>query len=271
MEIFKQILIGFVIGAGLILPGVSGGVLAVVFGLYDKIIKAISNFFSNWRKNITFLTPILIGIIIGVFVFGNILKFFFDQYPNQAKYIFMGLIIGALPIIFNKLKKKNLNYPAFLGALFITLGLLILKNLLGIANNIDNTPSFILLFIAGVLYIAGKIIPGISGSFLLILIGMYEYILNIIVSFFKLTINDFLKLFPFGLGIIIGGLLLVKIIDYILKRYYIISYSAILGFTIGSIPILFPGISFNAKGFINIILFLIALFSSYFFAIKNKN
>lgn len=272
MTIIKQLIIGFIIGGGLILPGVSGGVLAVIFGLYDKIIEALSNFFSNWRKNLTFLTPIFIGIIIGVFTFGNLLHFLFHQYPNQAKCIFIGLIIGALPIIFNKLNNiTNINYYYFIGSLFITLSLFILGKNLGIINNSNASPSFILLFIAGVIYAAGKIIPGISGSFLLMLIGIYEYVLNIIVSFFRLTLNDLIKLFPFGLGIIIGGFLLIKIIDYILKHYYTNSYSAILGFTIGSIPILFPEINFNIEMLICIILLIISFFISYLFTIKNAN
>ena len=124
------------------------------------------------------------------------------------------------------------------------------------------------MFLAGIIYVSGKIIPGISGSFLLMLIGMYEYVLNVIASFFNLTLVEYLHLIPFFLGIIFGGFLLVKIIEYLLNEYYNISYSAILGFIIGSLPALYPGLSLNINGLINIILLVLAFLIAYTFSTK---
>lgn len=275
MNGLKKLLVGFIIGGGLILPGVSGGVIAVILDVYDKIIKAVSHFFDDWKKNLIFLFPIVLGIILGIFIFGNVLAFVFDKYPREAKFIFIGLIIGGLPLLFHKITTegtKTFNIKAFIIALIIAFVLFILGNNASytkLSENIDsNFTSYLILFLAGIIYVSGKIIPGISGSFLLMLIGMYEYVLNVIASFFNLTLVEYLHLIPFFLGIIFGGFLLVKIIEYLLNEYYNISYSAILGFIIGSLPALYPGLSLNINGLINIILLVLAFLIAYTFSTK---
>ncbi len=272
----KELIIGFIIGSGLILPGVSGGVLAVIFGIYDKMIRAISRFFDDWKKNLLFLSPIILGIMLGVFFFGNILNIIFHKYPMEAKYIFIGLILGGLPIIFAKIKEggSRINLKVFYIALVIACLLYVLANhFIGgkVGSQVDSGISgFITLFLAGFLYVSGKVIPGLSGSFLLMLIGMYEYVLYVISSFFSLTIAEYYQFFPMFLGMVVGGLLLIRIIEYILNNYHNTCYSATLGFVIGSIIILYPGITFNMTGFISIILFLFAFLISYAFSVKNS-
>jgi putative membrane protein len=273
MELVKKTLIGIIIGTGLILPGVSGAVLAVIFGIYDKMINALSNFFKDWRNNLLFLMPLFIGVTIGIFVFGNVLSFLFREYPVEARFVFMGLIIGGLPVLFNQTKRKGhkkINFASFYIALFMALTLFVFgTNVINInfsANLNNDLFSYIILFFTGIIYIAGKIIPGISGSLLLMLIGMYEYVLDVIANFFRMNIYEYLKLMPFFFGIVVGAIILVKLVDYLLKDHYNATYSAITGFVIGSLPALYPGISFNISGLVCLFLILLSFSISYIFS-----
>ena len=103
LKFIKNIFKGICIGAGAILPGISSGVLCVIFGIYDKLIESILGLFHNFKKNFLFLLPIGIGGIIGIILLGNVLKFFFHAYPMPTKYTFMGLILGSIPLLIKKI------------------------------------------------------------------------------------------------------------------------------------------------------------------------
>jgi putative membrane protein len=187
MRFIKQLMIGTIIGGGMILPGVSGGVLAVILGIYESMLDALANFFKDIKKNLLFLGPLLLGIIIGVIIFGKVLYILFDKYPVEAKYVFMGLIIGGIPILFKEVEvkgHKKINIPVMIIAFMIAIALFVLgKDTLNIdfSSNIDGgILSFALLFLTGVIFISGKLIPGISSSVMLMLIGMYQFFLNIL-------------------------------------------------------------------------------------------
>ena len=273
----RKLIIGILIGGGLILPGVSGAVLAVIFGIYDNMIYALSHFFKDIKKNTLFLTPLISGGLIGIFLFGRILNFLFTNHPSEAKFIFIGLIIGALPVLFNKLKEgseNHFNHKCFWAAFSIAMFLFVLDRTIININFSDQLNhgliGKIMLFSAGFLYISGKIIPGISGSFLLMIIGMYEYVLNIIASFFDLTLPEIVALFPFFLGLFVGGVILIKWIERLLKMHFHGTYSAILGFVIGSIPVLYPGLRFDIRGIVGIGLLVLAFVISYNFSTSKE-
>jgi putative membrane protein len=277
MPWIKEIIIGMIIGGGMILPGVSGGILAVSFGVYEKLIDAVVNFFNDWKKNITFLFFIIIGIIIGAIAFGNLLKIVFDKYPMPAGFTFIGLILGGMPILFNKIEKndtKKLHTTAFMTSCLISLLIFVVgKGFLSIdfsEHLNDGFMSQILLFITGIIYISGKVIPGISGSFLLMLIGMYWYMLDILVNPLALNKIQQLQLIPIIIGAITGFILLLRLINYLIKHYHNIFYSVIIGFVIGSISAIYPGFSFNYIGAVSIILFITAFVTSYYFSLESK-
>ena len=117
---------GIALGAGAILPGISSGVLCVIFGIYDKLINSVLEFFNDVKKNIKFLTPILIGIGIGVILFGNILRTIFELCPIQTKFTFMGLIIGCIPSLITTANKKDGFRLHYLLYSFITLSIAII-------------------------------------------------------------------------------------------------------------------------------------------------
>jgi putative membrane protein len=270
MALIRQLLIGIVIGGGMILPGVSGGVLAVIFGIYEQLLDSVSHFFNNVKKNIRFLTPLLIGLIIGVLIFGKILFFVFDKYPMESKFTFIGLILGGLPILFKETERKGdkkVHLPVLILSFLIAITLFVLGKGtfdFDFSSNInEGFLSIFLLFLTGVIFIAGKIIPGISSSFLLMLIGMYQYLLNILNDPLALTNEQYLQLVPIVLGMVIGGIFLINIIQLVIKKHFSITYSVIIGFVIGSIAAIYPGFSFDVHGFVGVLLLLVSFLIVY--------
>ena len=107
LKFLKSCLQGICIGAGAILPGISSGVLCVIFGIYDKLVESVLGIFHNFKKNFLFLFPIILGSFIGILLFGNILDFLFNHYPMPTKYAFIGLILGSIPLLIKKIHQTN--------------------------------------------------------------------------------------------------------------------------------------------------------------------
>ncbi len=266
MNNIYSIFSGTLIGTGIILPGVSGSVIAIMLGVYDKIIYLLNDNSKNILNKIKELFPLLIGMLIGIIFFGNILLYLFKKYEIQLCYIFIGLILGGVPTLLNELKKNksNINYKFLTITFLISLFLVILSNSNTIFFQMNpNQISFPSLFIAGILYISGKIIPGISSSFFMIVLGLYDYILKMISNPFSLTIFEYIKFIPFILGVIVGLLILIKLINYLLSNYFAKTYSAIIGFVIGSVFAIFPGMKLELSYFISIILMLLSFIFTY--------
>lgn len=277
MTFLKRIIAGMLIGGGMILPGVSGAVLAVILGIYEPLIDSISNFFKDIKKHSFFLIPVALGVIIGIFPFGKILFFAFENYPAEAKYTFIGLILGGLPALFGEIKEKGdkkLNVSVFIITFIISLSLFVLgKGTIDIdfSTKIDSgLITSVLLFITGFVFIAGKIIPGISSSFMLMLIGMYPFFLNILNNPLGLSNNEYFQIIPFILGITIGALILIKIMQRLIKRYFSTTYSAIIGFVIGSIAAIYPGFSFDLKGMVCLLLAITSFLAIYILTLATR-
>lgn len=268
MSFFINLLIGVVIGTGFIIPGVSGGALAVILGVYDKIFDSFKNIKN--RSNFLFLMTIILGIVIGIIGFGNLLLLLLETREVPTKYIFIGLVIGGIPSLIKSIKEKSndsFKIIPFVIAIIISVILFVLEKSnygMNISSELvaGNVP-IIGLFIAGVLYAVGKVVPGISGSALLILVGMYEYFLKVIANPFAITGQVIISLIPFFIGIFIAMIILFKLMNYLFKKYYIGTYSAILGFVIGSLLYLYPGFTFDITGIICIILLISSTMVSY--------
>lgn len=249
---------GFAIGAGAILPGISSGVLCVVFGIYEKLIDSILNFFTNIKNNIKFLLPILIGASIGVIFFGNILRYLFNNFYMQTMFLFIGIILGGIPAIVKKANCKNgfrLHYLIYtLFTFLFTLLLLYIEN--NLSFNLQNNNGIFYLILSGFIMSIGVVVPGVSSTVLLMIMGIYDiYLLAIS------TINISI-LIPIGIGLIVGGYIFLKLIKYCLLHFYVQTYYSILGFVISSSFILYPGFEFNLQGVICTIFLLIGIFTS---------
>ena len=270
MSFFKLFFVGIIIGTAMIVPGVSGGVLAVVFNIYDKMIYSLTNLFKDFKRNFPFLFKLGLGIGAGAIWFSNIMIFLYQKHEAFTKFAFMGLILGGVPLLFKEIKdktNKKASSKLIITAFLISIGMwFISKNILQIDldDNLSNPIiSFFNLFLAGIIYSIGKVIPGISGAFLLIMIGMYEYVLSVLSNPFLITLKDIFKLTPFVIGFIFGIIGLLKIINCLLKKHFRFIYSIIIGFVIGTIPVLIPKINSFSDILGGVIIMMLSLVLSY--------
>ena len=267
MKYFIDILKGAVVGIANIIPGVSGGTMAVITGIYEKLIDIIGNIFSHlksWTKlkeDLKFIIPIGIGAVVGIVAFSKVLEWLLGSYEMPTLYCFLGLIIGSLPLIFKNANDKGFNIK-YIIPFVITTALMILLNMINVDETIlvefGKTPIDILKLVGYGFVAAGTmIIPGISGSMVLMIMGIYNAILAA-VSSLNITV-----LIPFAIGVGIGIIIVSKIIDMLLAKFYGYTYYAILGFIIGSIVFIFPGFAFSLTGLASVITFVIGFVVSF--------
>ena len=246
----KNFLIGILLGAGAILPGVSSGVICVILGIYDKLIYSIFNIFRDFKKNFLFLFPIILGGFIGILLFGNILKNLFNTFPLQTSFCFIGLILGSIPVLIKKINTNHVFKKSYLLFALISflLGyiLVILENVMPFNDATYFSTGFLIL--SGFLMSIGVVVPGISNTLILMCMGVYHIYLNAIASF------DLNILIPMGIGLLVGCIVFLFTIKWLLKHFYMQTYYCIIGFTLGSVLVLYQPLTFTLEGFFSIIL-----------------
>lgn len=235
---------GIVLGVAFVIPGVSGGTLAVLMGIYEELIEAASNFYKNmvnFKKYFMYLLPIGLGIIFSVAVFAKLIKFGLDKAPIITILIFLGMIIGGIPALVRNVKGTKINLKdmtLMLVGLIIVISMLIFhkSNSNVVLTNMSIT-GYITLLLVGAIAAVTMVVPGISGSFTLMLIGYYEPILNLVndITSFKNLGPNLILIFTFMLGVFIGIIFISKIIEWCLKHYKRETYYAIIGFVLSSI------------------------------------
>ena len=238
MKFIFNCFMGICIGAGAILPGISSGVLCVIFGLYEKLLDSVLSFFKDIKGNIKFLTPILLGIFIGVVLFGNLLNYFFYLFPLQLKSIFIGLILLSIPTLIKEVTKDKKPRLQDILCFFISLGVgigsIFLEKHLSI--NFEPSTNFLYLILCGFCMSIGIVVPGVSSTIILMLLGIYPIYLSSISTLY------FPVLIPMGIGLLFGSLVFMKLTKYLLDKFYFTTFSAIIGFTLGSIFVLIPNL-----------------------------
>ncbi len=235
---------GIVLGVAFVIPGVSGGTLAVLMGIYEELIEAASNFYksiADFKKYIMYLLPIGLGIIFSVAVFAKLIKFGLDKAPIITILIFLGMIIGGIPALVRNVKGTKINLKdmtLMLVGLIIVISMLIFhKSNSNVVLTNMSIGGYITLFLVGAIAAVTMVVPGISGSFTLMLIGYYEPILNLVndITSFKNLGPNLILIFTFMLGVFIGIIFISKIIEWCLKHYKRETYYAIIGFVLSSI------------------------------------
>ena len=259
MHFFVNFFKGIAIGAGAILPGISSGVICVVFGIYETLLNCVLNFFKNIKHNFKLLFPILLGVFVGIILFGNVLKYVFYAYPIQAKSIFIGLILGSIPELFKKAKSRTKFRFHYLLYLIISFSigflLVFIENMYRFTSTNSHFSIAYLIF-SGFLMSAGVIIPGVSSTLILMLLGIYDAYLISVSSLYVPF------LLPLSIGLIIGSFFCMKLLKVLLDKFYAQTFFSIIGFTIGSIFVLLP----NFSSLFEVFLFIICIFLGIFIA-----
>ncbi len=246
MNLIKDFFKGILIGVANIIPGVSGGTMAVSMGVYDQLISAITGIVKNFKRSMRILLPILLGAVAGIGGLSFVIKFMLENYPLQTSTLFIGLILGGLPVLFSHVKGAKVGVPhAVLFIIFfaIVIAMAVFNGSADSATDIAvNFGTVIQLFLVGVVASATMIIPGVSGSLVMMILGFYNIIISNISTMLTAVANldmpgilHGVGIFaPLGLGIIAGIVIVAKVIEWLFAKQPILTYSAIFGLVIAS-------------------------------------
>ncbi len=276
----KDVLKGMVIGIANVIPGVSGGTMMVAMGIYDKLIHCITHLFREFKKNVLFLLPIAIGMGIAIIASSFTIEKMFDILPFQTSLLFVGLVVGGLPAMWKNVKGKKI-IPGHMVAFALFFAVVVVMALLGekegnAADLSFNMVNVLKLFAVGIVAAATMVIPGVSGSMMLLLMGYYNPILS--------AINDFLAalvafdmdgilsgigiLAPFGVGVVVGVFAIAKLVEIIFAKFPLYAYWAIIGLIVASpIAILAMG-TFPTITVVSVITGILALAVGFVIALK---
>ena len=243
LQWFLDILRGAVIGVSNIIPGVSGGTMAVSMGIYDRVIYAVNNIFKQFKKNFRDLLPIIIGVLVGLFAFaaliGSLLGTKSSEIPMTrlpTNFAFIGLILGGLPAIYKRVNMKDAKVPGII-LFLIFLALVVVLPLLNPpeARTVDHSIGTILLMIPlGAIASSTMVIPGISGSMILMLLGYYNPVINAMNDLRGGDWSSLAILAPYAIGLLVGIVFIAKLMNFLLKKHAALTFSAIFGLVIGS-------------------------------------
>ena len=242
----KNLLKGMVMGIANIIPGVSGGTMAVSMGIYDKLIHSVTHLFKDFKESIKFLIPIFLGLGIALAGLSFIIEPAFKYFPLQTNCLFVGLIVGGLPAVWTKIKGKGIKVSYLLPCILffaVVVGLAAIGEKEGAAADLSfSLWSVIKLFVVGVIASATMVIPGVSGSMMLLLMGYYNPIVAAIKNFvtalasFDMAgiLEGFGILIPMGLGVVAGIFIIAKIIEILFEKFPTQVYWAIVGLIVAS-------------------------------------
>lgn len=252
MNFFKDVLKGVVIGIANAIPGVSGGTMMVSMGIYDKIIYSVTHLFSQLKKSIMTLLPYFVGMAVGIVGLAFCIKALYANVPFQTSMLFIGLILGGIPILTGHLKGKKIGVPHVVVFLIFFAGIILMQYLGGAGEDVVLTTdlvSLIKLFFVGVVASATMVIPGVSGSMMLMIMGYYNPVITSITDFIaalktgdvQQLLHICIILIPFGLGVVIGIFAIAKLIEILLEKFEALTYCAIMGLVISSPVVILMG------------------------------
>lgn len=232
-----RVLQGALIGLGAVLPGISGGVLCVIFKVYQPIMEVLSNPFKALKKHFKLLAPVLIGVVLGFLGIAKLLGFLLEKYEAPSVCLFIGLIGGMLPSLFREAGEKGRSKGSFIGlsvAFIVVLSLLVTLKVV----NVQIAANFASYLFCGFCLALSIIAPGMSFSTLLMPLGLYQPFVDGIGNL------DFSVLVPAGIGALLTVLLLVKLINWLIDNHYSVMFHSIVGIVIAATIVIIPFNSF---------------------------
>ncbi|EOH8515780.1 TPA: DUF368 domain-containing protein [Staphylococcus aureus] len=272
MQQFKwiNILKGFAMGTSDLVPGVSGGTIALLLGIYNQFIASISGIFSRrFWPSFTFLIPIIIGMLLAMGSLSNLFNYLLSQHHIPTMFFFGGLIIGIVPYLLKISNYKTSFTTKHYMMVIAGIAILIVITLM---NNSDkhagetltlSTGLIIKYFIAGMCASSAMLLPGISGSFMLLVFGVYGTVMLAISEVVKLNFAGLPILLAVGFGVLAGFIISSKIIQHFLTHHKLMTFALIIGFVVGSLFAVFPGLPTNiVMWFVSLVVFIIGFIVS---------
>lgn len=252
---------GIIVGIGGIAPGLSGSVLLVILGLYQKTISAIGTLFKNFKENVKFLFPLVLGFGVGVIIFSKIVDYLLGNFEMYTRFAFLGLVLGTIPLFYKEVKKEgfNKNYYLYMviGAVVGFVLFYFNKDLFPVITN----PNLLQSVFLGIAVAGSSIVPGVDSAVILSSLGLYELYVGSIADF-NLSV-----LIPAAFGLVIGVLVISFLMNKLLKRFYTATFSVIFGLFISIIPNVLNEscvLGLNASSVISIIIMIIGFGISFF-------
>lgn len=252
---------GIIVGIGGVSPGLSGSVLLIIFGLYQKTLDALGTFFKNISKNTRFLLPLVLGMFTGVLMFSKIINFFMNQYEMPTCFCFLGLILGTLPMVWKEVQKKGFSSKYYNYILLsATIGFCFFKLNPNVFPQVTD-PTLLQAILLGVAVATTAIIPGVDPAVFLSTLGLYR-IYVVALADFDLTI-----LAPMVIGLAVGAVVISFCMSILFKHFYTATYSVIFGIFLSMIPNMLNEncvLGLNRVSIISILLLIIGFLVSYF-------
>ena len=226
----KNFVYGVVIGAAMLIPGVSGGTTAIILGIYDQLVAAVASFFKDIKKNFLFLIVIALGGVAGILLFSKLLLRLISLWEVPMLFLFIGATSGSFPLLVRK-SREGFRLSSIL---FLLLGFALVVGISYLPESLfhfdaRSVAGFFTLFVLGIPLAVALVLPGISFSYMMLVFSIYDPFLRAISGF------DVLFLLPLGLGLIAGVLLSTKLLEKAMRRFPGPTYFAIIGFVLGSI------------------------------------
>lgn len=259
----KNFLKGIFVGLGAVAPGLSGSVLLVIFGLYQKTITAISTIFKNFKKNILFLLPLALGIGIGIVLFSKLVDFLLIRFEMQTRFAFLGLILGAIPLFYQEVRKNGFHKKFYaLVAVAFAAGVVLFifnKDLFPVVTD----PNLLQCVLLGLAVSASYVVPGVDSAAILSALGLYDLWVH------SLATLNFAVLLP-ALGGAVAGVLIVSVaIDWLISKHYTATFSVIFGLFLSVVPAVIDDscvMGWDLKTVISMIMLIVSFFASLLFS-----
>jgi len=268
MNDIKLIIQGFIIGIGKIIPGVSGAMFAMMFGVYEKALNIICNLKTELIKNFKFMALLGTSILLAIIFGSNIIDYCLDEYYLQTMFLFIGMMLAGIKPLLKNVKGNKIKISNIICAVSISLILILLDSIdLGVTETTltKNPITVLLLFVSGLLDALATVVPGVCGTALLMIVGYYDIVISSLGDLFNISnlSHNLFVLIPFVIGLVLGIILVSKLVNYLFKNYRVQTYYTIIGFAIMSIIILFKdaiSISFTGNELIVSIILMIVGF-----------
>lgn len=254
-NLIKNLICGIAIGAGAILPGISGGVLCVIFGVYKPLMEALAHPLQGFRKNWKMFLPIGIGWVIGFVLFANIIEWIFNVSQLYATWLFVGLILGTVPALYKEAGNKGRTKASYVSMILTAVALITILVLVKYVVHITVTPNTGWFLFAGGLWGISFVVPGLSSSPMLLALDLYEPLNH------GLANLDFKVLIPWIIGMGATVLLVARAVNYFFNKKESVAYHAVVGIVVASTLMIVPleyesivqlpiGILFGAVGYV---------------------